>query len=662
MGKKTAMRANRLVTTFFMRAYAVSTFSRLLCIVIGVRIRSCGHRVLSQEGTVERADDILHRAEVEIKQASEAVEEATGIDRRQFVLLSLIAAAASTLGTDVAGAQAASGALSPQGATPLVPLGNGEPPAVVFQAYPGGTGVLMEKLVKEHGRAAFDRAPFVVDKWTGAVPASDTDIAFLPAHTLSALIQQRKLTSVRLTDIYLERIKRLNPTLRCAVTIMEDQARAEARRADAEIAAGHYRGPLHGIPYGIKDLFSAKGAPTTWGSRDFQSRVIDDDAEVIVRLREAGAVLMAKLATGLFASNDWWFRGRTNNPWDITRGSSGSSAGPASATAAGCVAFGIGTETSGSIVSPSRECGLSALRPTFGAVSRYGCMTASFWSDRVGPICRTIEDCAMVFNVIHGGDEKDPSTVTAPFHFDRQIKLSSLRIGADVNAPKAFVDKLRELGADPKPIASRPQSARNGGGGGGGDGGAAFDFYVQMKAKELGVDMASLPALVAQSRSGADSAGGRGGRGAGAGGVPGDPAPMAALLSRAGARSSLALDFVQAQRRRHLLILEMAEFMKPWDMYVQAAGANDDVQLHAQTGHPCAVVPYAFEAPTAPVPGAVMGPGVDSAGVAGGPAVRYNPKPICAVLAGSLFQEDKILSVAHQFQIHTEWHLKHPAL
>ena len=579
------------------------------------------------------------------------------IDRRQFVFLSLVAAAAGTFGVDVARAQTPGGAMLPQGAAPLAPLGNGEPPAVVFQAYPGGTGMLMEKLVKERGAVAFARAPFTVEKWAGVVPATDAEIAFLPAHTLASLIQQRKLTSVRLTEIYLERIKRLNPTLRCAVTIMEEQARAEARRADAEIGAGHYRGPLHGIPYGIKDLFSAKGAPTTWGSRDFETRVIGQDAEVVVRLREAGAVLMAKLATGLFASNDWWFRGRTNNPWDITRGSSGSSAGPASATAAGCVAFGIGTETSGSIVSPARECGLSALRPTFGRVSRYGCMTASFWSDRVGPLCRTIEDCAMVFSAIYGADEKDPATVTAPFHFDRQIKLSSLRIGADVNAPKEFVDKLRELGADPKLIARRPQFSR-----GGGDGGAAFDFYVQMKAKELGVDMASLSALAARGRSGTDSTSGRGGRGAVASGVPGDPAPMAALLSRANGRSALALDFVQGQRRRHLLILEMAEFMKPWDMYVQAVDPNDDVQLHAQTGHPCVVVPYAFESPTTPVLGAVMGPGVDSAGVAGGPGVRYKPKPICAVLAGRLFEEDKILSVAHQFQTHTEWHTKHPTL
>src|SRR6185369_9196984 len=225
-----------------------------------------------------------------------------------------------------------------------------------------------------------------------------------------------------------------NPTLNCAVTIMESQGLPEAAKADAEIAAGKYRGPLHGIPYGVKDLFDTKGVPTTWGAADFKDRIIDDDAEVVTRLRDAGAVLIAKLTTGLFAQNDQWFGGRTNNPWNLTQGSSGSSAGPSSATAGGCVAFGIGTETQGSIVSPAIRCGLSALRPTFGRVSRQGGMVLAWSQDRVGPICRTVEDCAMVFNVIHGVDAKDPSTVMTPFNFDRNIKLAKLRIGVDPNA------------------------------------------------------------------------------------------------------------------------------------------------------------------------------------------------------------------------------------
>jgi Asp-tRNA(Asn)/Glu-tRNA(Gln) amidotransferase A subunit family amidase len=272
---------------------------------------------------------------------------------------------------------------------------------------------------------------------------------------------------------------------------MEQQAMADAARADAEIKAGRYRGPLHGIPYGVKDLFSTKGVRTTWGSADFENRIIDEDAEIVVRLRDAGAVLVAKLATGLFALGDQWYRGRTNNPWDVRRGSSGSSAGPSSATAAGCVAFGIGTETSGSIVSPARECGMSALRPTFGRVSRYGGMVLAWSQDRVGPICRTVEDCAMVFNVLHGVDPKDPSTVMVPFHFDPAVKVSTLRIGMDPAAPKEFIDGLRELGAAPKEIGARPSTG--GGGTLGVESAAAFDSYVQWKAKELGIDLASIP-------------------------------------------------------------------------------------------------------------------------------------------------------------------------
>src|SRR4051812_11424489 len=411
-----------------------------------------------------------------------------GLDRRQFVFLSLASAAATTFGFGATAlAQAPTGgAGAPQQAPPLPQLGNGEPISWTFQPYPGGTGVLMEKLIAERGAAAFKRATFTDEPWSGPVPTSPDEIAFLPAHRLSALIKAKKITSTELTKIYLDRIERLDPILLCAVTIMREQALAEAGRADAEIKSGKYRGPLHGIPWGVKDLFSTKGVRTTWGSRDFENRVIDEDAEVVVRLRDAGAVLMAKLATGLFASGDQWYRGRTNNPWDIRRGSSGSSAGPSSATAAGCVAFGIGTETSGSIVSPARENGLSALRPTFGRVSRYGGMVLAWSQDRVGPLCRTVEDAAMVFNEIHGADPKDPGSLTTPFHFDPKIKVASMRIGVDANAPKEFVDKLKELGATPKPIAARPNIP--GGIGGGVEYATAFDFYVQMKAKELGID------------------------------------------------------------------------------------------------------------------------------------------------------------------------------
>ena len=621
-------------------------------------------------------EDLLAQAEAELQALDYDDDACGGIDRRRFMFLSLVAAAASTFGAEAVRAQGggrgvpdSSGRGQQPQQPPPPPLGNGEAPALQFQPYPGGTGALMEKLARERGRAAFDRAVFTVEKWNGAVPTNPDDIAFLPAHRLSALLKARKISSVQLTDIYLTRLKRLNPILLCAVTIMEEQARAEAARADAEIATGKYRGPLHGLPYGVKDLFATKGVPTTWGAKDFEDRIIDVDAEVVVRLREAGAVLIAKLATGLFAQNDQWFRGRTNNPWNLVQGSSGSSAGPASATAAGCVAFGIGTETSGSIVSPTIRCGLSALRPTFGSVSRSGGMVLAWSQDRVGPICRTIEDCAMVFNVIHGVDEKDPSTVMAPFQFDRNIKLASLRIGVDPNAPKEFVDKLKELGMQPKEIGPRPTVTGAGGGGLNVEYAAAFDEYVQRKAKETGLDLTTLPEPPAGGRGGGGGGGrGGGGRGGadstggrGAGDVPAAPAnPMAPADWNprfVNGRTVRAFDFVQSQRRRYMLITKWGEFMKDLDMFI--GNPNADVGANAQTGHPCAVVPYKFDVPQQ---GGRGGGGGGGGGAVAQPPVELKAQPICAVIVGALFSDDKILSAAHQLQIHTDAHLKRPAV
>lgn len=601
------------------------------------------------------ADDQLTKSDP-IGATDQAARAAAGVDRRTFLSLSLSATAAATIGLDAVRAQVpvppadgrAQGAAQPP---PLpVALGNSEAPALQFQPYPGGTGAMMEKLARERGRAAFDRAVFTVEPWSGGVPASDDDIAFLPAHRLAALIKARRLTSLRLTEIYLARLKRLNPTLLCAVTIMEEQARAQAVKTDAEIKAGRYRGPLHGLPYGVKDIFSTKGVPTTWGAADFETRVIDEDAEVVVRLREAGAVLIAKLATGLFAQNDQWFRGRTNNPWNPVQGSSGSSAGPASATVAGCVAFGIGTETQGSIVSPALRCGVSALRPTFGRVSRVGGMTLAWSMDRVGPLCRTVEDCAMVFNAIHGVDEKDPSTVTAPFRFDRAIKLATLRIGVDPNAPKELVAALKALGVTPKEVGPRPTVAGIGGSGLSVEGAAAFDEYVQRKARETGLDLTTLPETMA---------GRGGGRGAGAGAAAGSPGaapanPMAPADWNprfVSGRTTRAFDYVQAQRRRYLLVTKWAEYMRDLDMFI--GNPQGDIGANAQTGHPCVVVPYKFDVPQQ---------GGGRGGALAQPPLELKPQPIGAVIVGNLFADDLILSVAHQLQVRSDVHLKHPAI
>ena len=613
---------------------------------------------------MDTPEDLLEATQYELEQAALDMD-LSPLGRREFVFTSLVAAAATTFGAQIARAQGVPGAAPAQGPTqqqPPIPLGQGDPPAEQFMPYPEGTGALYEKLVREHGAKTFERSVFKVEKWTGAVPTAEEDIAFLPAHRLSALLREKKITSVRLTTIYLDRLERLNPTLNCAVTILRQQGLAEAARADAEIASGKYRGPLHGIPYGVKDLFATKGIPTTWGAKDFESRVIDDDAEVVVRLRDAGAVLIAKLATGLFAQNDQWFRGRTNNPWNLRQGSSGSSAGPGSATAAGCVAFGIGTETSGSIVSPSIRCGVSALRPTFGRVSRYGGMVLAWSQDRVGPMCRTVEDCAMVFNAIHGIDPKDPSTVMTPFNFDRNIKLASLRIGVDPAAPKEMIDKLRELGMNPKEIGARPNI--QGIGGLGVEGAAAFDDYVQRKAKEIDLDLASLP----EPRPNAGGGGGGGG-GAGGGATPaGAPADTTRRADAAPAnpmapadwnprfvngRMTRALAFMQSQRRRYILITRWAEFMKDLDMFIGAP--NADVGVNAQTGHPCVVVPYKFDVPVVPRPNNPNAPPP-------APAAPLNPQPICGVITGALYNDDKILAVAHQLQTHTDAHLKRPTL
>ena len=425
--------------------------------------------------------------------------ELEGVDRRHFIFTSLITAAASTFGfgatalaqTPPPAAGGRAGGAGQGQAPPPAPLGNGEPISWTFQPYPQGTGALMEKLIRERGAAAFTRSTFTVDKWAGAVPTSGDDIAFLPAHRLSALIKEKKITSTELTKIYLDRLKKFDPV---AAVRRHDHGRAghggsgEGRRGDQgrqipRSAARHSvrhqgsvldQGRAHDLgrrrfrePHHRRGRRDRRAAAR--GGRGAHRQAVDGPLcagrPVVSRAHEQSVGHPARIERIVR-------RARRRRP------------------PAGCVAFGIGTETSGSIVSPARECGLSALRPTFGRVSRHGGMVLAWSQDRVGPICRTVEDCAMVFNVIHGVDPKDPSTVTTPFQFDRTIKLASLRIGVDAGAPKEFIDVLKELGAVPKEIGARPAG---GGGGFGAESAAAFDFYVQAKAKEFGVDLATLP-------------------------------------------------------------------------------------------------------------------------------------------------------------------------
>src|SRR5262245_33731762 len=282
-------------------------------------------------------------------------------------------------------------------------------------------------------------------------PTNLEDVAFWPVRHLAELVRMKQVTSLELTEMYLARLHRYNGLLNNVVTFLDDYGRAEAKRADAEIAAGRYKGPLHGIPWGAKDIISVKGFKTTWGSPAFKDQSFDYDASVVEMLRDAGAVLIAKLTTGELASGDNWFGGQTKNPWNPSQGSSGSSAGPSSATAAGCVAFGIGTETSGSILSPSARCGLAGLRPTFGRISRYGVMALSWTQDRLGPICRYAEDCAIVMQAIARPDGRDMSVSDIPFNWNADLDITKLRVGYikesfdDLSKPALKTNALQTL-------------------------------------------------------------------------------------------------------------------------------------------------------------------------------------------------------------------------
>jgi Asp-tRNA(Asn)/Glu-tRNA(Gln) amidotransferase A subunit family amidase len=263
----------------------------------------------------------------------------------------------------------------------------------------------------------------------GPLPASEDDIAFAPVSKLSRWIEQRKLTSTRLTEIYLKRLQQFDPKLRCVITLTADHAMARAKQADAEIAAGKYRGPLHGIPWGGKDLLDTAGIPTTYGAEPFRNRVPKVDATVVERLHNAGAVLVAKLSLGALALNDIWFGGQTVNPWLLEEGASGSSAGPGAATAAGLVAFSIGSETGGSIVSPSMRCGVTGLRPTYGRVPRTGAMTLCWSLDKLGPMTRSVEDALLVLQAISGPDTSDLASVPSHLDFDANASVQGLRVG-----------------------------------------------------------------------------------------------------------------------------------------------------------------------------------------------------------------------------------------
>ena len=372
-------------------------------------------------------------------------------------------------------------------------------------------------------------------------PANLEDVAFWPVRHLAELIRTRRVSSVELTRMYIDRLHRYNGTLNNVVTFLDEAGLAQAAQADKEIAAGRYRGPLHGVPWGAKDIIAVKGYPTTWGTPPLKTQVLDYDASVVELLRDAGAVLIAKLATGELASGDNWFGGQTRSPWDPAVGSSGSSAGPGSATAAGCVAFAIGTETSGSILSPSARCGVAGLRPTFGRISRYGVMALSWTQDRLGPMCRYAEDCALVMQAIAKPDGRDMSVSDAPFHWDAGLDVGRLRVGiiqesfdaltnddAKANAQKTL-DTLRSIGVSTFVPMTIPEFITN--------------------VSSLGVESA---AYFERMRRAGRMVGARGG-------------------SRTSAWLLPAVEYLQSQRVRMMMMMKLEEATRGLDVYVVAS-------------------------------------------------------------------------------------------
>jgi len=462
-------------------------------------------------------------------------------------------------------------------------------------------------------------------------PSNLEDVAFWPVRQLAELVRTKQVTSLELTEMYLARLHRYNAKLNNVVTFLDDYGRAEAKRADGEIAAGKYKGPLHGIPWGAKDIISVKGFKTTWGSPAFKEQMFDYDASVIEMLRDAGAVLIAKLTTGELASGDQWFGGRTNNPWDPTQGSSGSSAGPSSATAAGCVAFGIGTETSGSILSPSARCGLAGLRPTFGRVSRYGVMALSWTQDRLGPICRYAEDCAIVMQAIARPDGRDMSVSDVPFNWNAQFDIRKLRVGyikdsfdtltnaaAKANTDKA-VETLHALGVKELIPVEVPDFQSNVGG--------------------LGVESTVFFDELARAGKMKEARGG--GRNAG--------------------RLIPAVEFLQAQRVRMMMMEKLAAATAHVDVYLVASNQN------GVGGPPGGGRGGRGDAP--PEPPRTQPPTqrhFAMANLACYPAINVpngfseTGSPTNFVIYAQPYREQEILSLAKAYQDAAGWHLKKP--
>jgi Asp-tRNA(Asn)/Glu-tRNA(Gln) amidotransferase A subunit family amidase len=487
-----------------------------------------------------------------------------------------------------------------------VSLSNDVPPALRFDPLlPGKTLDTRQKKIVRSKVA------------TRSVPANLEQLAFLPVTELSELVRRRALSSVQLTEMYLARLRRFDPVLHCVITLTEERAMRQARAADEEIGRGKYRGPLHGIPWGAKDLLAVAGYPTTWGTNPYRSQTFPEDATVVKRLDAAGAVLVAKLTLGELAMGDTWFGGMTRNPWKTDQGSSGSSAGSAAATAAGLVGFAIGTETLGSISSPATRVGATGLRPTFGRVPRTGAMALCWSMDKIGPLCRSVEDCALVLDAIRGPDGADLTVHEAAFNWDARLDPRTLRVGyfkapferettepAD-SALKAFdvaaLDVFKRLGITLTPVEV-PQLA-----------------YGAMRLM-LGAEAAA--AFDELTRSGRDA-------------EMSQQTPNSWPNAFRTARLIPAVDYVNASRLRTLAMREWQRLFDSVDVIVTPTGGSAQLVATNFTGHPAVILPNGF---------------------------RENGTPVSLTFLGGLFEEAKLCSVARAYQEATGFHLKHPTI
>jgi Asp-tRNA(Asn)/Glu-tRNA(Gln) amidotransferase A subunit family amidase len=447
------------------------------------------------------------------------------------------------------------------------------------------------------------------------VPRNRNDLAFYSILQLASLVKSRKISSVELTQFFLDRLKKYGDSLQAVISITEAIAMQQARQADAEIAKGQYRGPLHGIPYGLKDLFAVKGTKTTWGAAPYKNQEIDEDAFVYSQLQKAGAVLVAKFTLGALAMGDKWYGGRTNNPWNLAFGSSGSSAGSASATVAGLVPFAIGTETLGSIISPSTACGATGLRPTFGSVSRSGAMTLSWSLDKAGPLCRTAEDAAVVFAYLHGTDGKDGSAVRMPFNYNQKTNIRKLKIGYAKNYFDRITDTSRnewkvlkafkEMGVELAPV-NFPDSG-------------VYNFNV------VGIVLASEAAAAFDefTRKNIDDEMTWQNRG---------DWPNYFRT----ARMYSAVDYINANRHRYLLMQEMNRTFADYDVIITPTFSGSQLAITNLTGYPAMSLPTGFN-------------------------TRTN-LPTSITFLGKLYGEANLVAVAKAFQDATPFEDRHPEM